>query len=135
MRGQAGFEYLIIIGFLMLMTTILAGYYNQASVDSSASVLSKGSLDNFKAAADHVYSMGPPAKQTVTVAVPDNVDSNRTGISGSSVEISYLDSNGNVVDVFRTFSYNISGSFPNQSGTYHVTISSLGSLGVGVSYS
>jgi len=134
-RGQVGFEYIMIVGFLLFFVGILVAYYNSFSADSSSFVVVDSSLNNFKRVADSVFALGPPASQNVTIIIPQKVDSSRTFVGNSTVQISFYDSNSNLVDSFRSFDYNISGVFPNQTGSFSVKVLALGSSGVEVSFS
>ena len=132
MRGQVGVEYLMILSFLLLLTSIFAKYYSDVSVSEGVEVVVRASLNNFEKAADNVFVMGVPAVQMVKVSLPEKVVASRTGLNVSVVQISYYDSQGGLVDDFRSFEYNVSGSFPNSTGSYELVLYSLGSAGVGV---
>ncbi|MBR9679262.1 MAG: hypothetical protein GON13_03270 [Nanoarchaeota archaeon] len=132
MKGQVGVEYLMILSFLLLMTSIFAKYYSDVSISNGVDVVVRASLDNFEKAADNVFVMGVPAVRFVRINLPEKVIALRTGLNGSVVQISYYDNQGGVVDAFRNFNYNFSGSFPNVTGNYEIVLYSLGFNGVGV---
>jgi uncharacterized protein (UPF0333 family) len=132
MRGQVSVEYFMILSFLLLMTSIFAKYYSDVSINDGVDVIVRASLDNFEKAADNVFVMGVPAVQVVKINLPEKVVAARTGLNNSVVQLSYYDNQGGLVDAFRSFEYNLSGSFPNVTGNYELVLYSLGFAGVGV---
>ena len=135
MRGQVALEYLLIAGFLLFFVAILIVYYKDFTRETGARVIVDASLNNFKRVADSVYALGIPAKQVARVSIPENVDSSRTRVDGTVLQISYYNINGGLVDAVRFFDYNLSGRFPNVTGNYEVVLTALNSAGVRVDYS
>jgi hypothetical protein len=127
-------EYLIIIGFFLLLVSLLTDYYDRTSSERAATVIAEASLDGFKLLSDSVFALGVPAEKTVKVSLPDRINASRTGIGYRVVQISFYSQSDELVDVARFFDYNVTGSFPNQTGNYELTVKSLGAAGVEVSF-
>ncbi len=134
MNAQISTEYLIIVGFALLLTipTIVIFFSQSAQTveqisASEAKQIARKIVDN----AEKVYYLGKPATTTITVSMPRNIES--IGISNREVRISIRGSAG-VSDIVEVSSVNITGNLSAGSGVRSIRIENLGS-NVNVSYS
>lgn len=117
-RGQVALEYLVMIGFGLMIATplIIQGQESLRSlnqVDQSSKVT--GVLDAAQETAGLVYSQGPPARASTVVTVP-------RGVVGSRVDgtlLSYtLSVEGGNASYFRDVGFTVNGSLPRSPGRY-----------------
>ncbi|MBI2575270.1 hypothetical protein HYV82_05290 [Candidatus Woesearchaeota archaeon] len=134
MNAQISTEYLVIVGFALLLTipTVVI-FFSQSTQTveqvsaSEAKQIARKIVDN----AEKVYYLGKPATTTITVSMPRNIES--IGISNREVRISIRGSAG-VSDIVEVSSVNITGNLSAGSGVRSIRIENLGS-NVNVSYS
>ena len=77
-KSQISVEYMLIIGFAMLMTTPLLLIYYTYSSDSSDSVATGQALQIARTIADSsesVYYLGKPSQTTLKLNFPDRISS------------------------------------------------------------
>ncbi|MBI2142181.1 hypothetical protein HYU15_01675 [Candidatus Woesearchaeota archaeon] len=133
MNAQVSTEYLVIVGFALLLTipTIVL-FFSQSTqtveqvAASEAKQIARKIVDN----AEKVYYLGKPATTTITVSMPRNIES--IGISNREVRISIRGSAG-VSDIVEVSSVNITGNLSAGSGVRSIRIENLGG-NVNVSY-
>ena len=121
-RGQAGIEYVVMVGLLLLfLVPILSYSINEANLQIRINQIDNA-LGRTARAATTVYGLGPGATQVITITVPSGVLSstilNRevsytVSMYGSSSEVVYL------TDVM------VNGTLPIKAGTYKILISTL----------
>ena len=89
MKAQVAVEYLIIVSIAFMILIPLVLYLNQTFIGySDDSKLSKADETAKKIAhtADWVYSQGPPAKQTIEIFIPKDVD--EISLNNKTIEFS-----------------------------------------------
>src|SRR4030043_750560 len=85
-RAQISLEFLIVVGFALLMTFPLVIIFYQQSNNINTEVTSSQAdkvASEIRDAADEVYYLGSPSKKTITVFLPENVKGVR--ISGNTI--------------------------------------------------
>ena len=134
MKGQVGFEYLIVVGMVVLFLIPVWAYMtsvnNQASHTlyiSQAEVASKKIIS----ASDLVYTQGEPAQVTVDIYFPKGIQ--QSDIFNNTIRLRLYGNAGGVTDVAATSLGNMSGSLPRQEGLYKFVIKAVGNY-VNISY-
>ena len=125
MKAQASAEYFIIVAVALLILAPIILYANQTIASSQEELkisTARNAVDRIGEAADLVYTQGSPAKTTMTIFIPDNV--NYTLISNKTVQITLRTSAGRV-DVYKETNAPLNGSLPNQTGFYPVSITAF----------
>ncbi|MEK6876404.1 MAG: hypothetical protein AABX63_03265 [Nanoarchaeota archaeon] len=125
-EAQISVEYMVIIGFVTIITIpLIIIYYtftqesNEEITSSQISQISKKIVD----AAESVYFIGEPSQTTMRVNIPDNVL--LANLSSGKEVVFRIRSGTGESDIVQTTSVNISGSLPINKGTYLVTIKAM----------
>ena len=133
-EAQISVEYMVIIGFVTVITIpLIIIYYtftqesNEEITSSQISQISKKIVD----AAESVYYMGEPSQTTLRINMPDNVLSANLS-SGKEVVFKVRSGRGEA-DIVASSSVRINGSLPVDEGTYTLKIKALSDY-VNVSY-
>jgi uncharacterized protein (UPF0333 family) len=136
-RGQTSVEITVIIGGLLLV--FLAFFAVNSDISSTFNSRFSNdklvvALEDIGQAAEMVYLQGEGAKTEVFISVPNNVQS--SGVSDQTLTFyTYpITDSDNYHPVYRILDFNVSGTLPNMSGNYLVSVESYGSY-VNVSYS
>ena len=133
-EAQISVEYLVIIGFVTVITIpLIIIYYtftqesNEEITSSQMSQISKKIVD----AAESVYYIGEPSQTTLRMNIPDNVLS--ANLSSGKEVVFQVRSGTGKADIVQTASVNISGNLPTNKGAYIVTVKAMPDY-VNVSY-
>ncbi len=120
--GQAGIEYVILIGLLLAFLIPIIHY---AWTESNTNV-KFSQLDNaarrIAAAADAVFSVGPGTSQVVVITLPKGV--NETKVENNEVLIRASTGIG-ISDFHASTKASIVGNIPKSEGTHHIIIQAL----------
>lgn len=126
LKSQVSLEYLMIIGFAVLITIpLLLIYFSQYSSTndlvstSQALQIARLIVDS----SESVYYLGEPSQTTLKLNFPDNIYS--TNLSNREVVFKIVTASG-ITDVVQVSSVNLSGSLPTTQGIHFVTIKSQG---------
>ena len=125
-RGQISVEYMVIIGFVTVITIpLIIIYYNfiQESNDEITSAQISQIAKKIVDASESVYYIGEPSQTTLRVNVPDGVVS--ANLSSGKEVVFRIRSGTGEADIVQTTSVNISGSLPTKKGTYAITIKAM----------
>jgi hypothetical protein len=126
--GQVSIEFLMIVGFALLMTLPLFYLFfkqtEQINTEISAGQVDKVASE-LRDAADEVYYLGVPSKKTLTIYLPEqvqNITFSNSNISGSMVFT--VDSVGGDYEVVKWTVGNISSSssISPTSGIHHIYV-------------
>jgi len=125
MKSQVAVEYLIIVSvaFMILIPTIL--YLNQSFIGySDDNKLSKASetVKKIGQTADWVYSQGPPAKQTIEIFIPKDLE--EISLNNKTVLFKVRTSAG-VSDIFYESVAPLNGTLPSNSGYYFISLTAF----------
>lgn len=117
-RGQVALEYLVMIGFGLMIATplILQGQESLRSlnqVDQTAKVTD--ALDAAQETAGLVYSQGPPARTSTVISVPRGVVA--SSVNGSLFSYTVRLASGNA-SYFRRVGFTVKGGLPTSPGRY-----------------
>ena len=125
MKSQVAVEYLIIVSvaFMILIPTVL--YLNQSFIgfndDSKVSKASE-TVKKIGQTADWVYSQGPPAKQTIEIFIPKDLD--EISLINKTVLFKVRTSTG-VSDIFYDSVAPLNGTLPSNSGYYFISLTAF----------
>lgn len=125
-KAQTALEYLTMvgIGLVILMGLLTFAYFwtSSSREEMSISIASK-SVNEIVEAANLVYAQGYPAKTTVTIHIPPNIESSEIQASIVSMRLRVR---GGYTDVHATAKGNLTGTLPPTPGYYKLTIQSYG---------
>ncbi|MEW6329210.1 MAG: hypothetical protein AB1468_03780 [Candidatus Micrarchaeota archaeon] len=127
LKAQAATEYLMLIGILLMLAIPLWLYMNSAMASTGAELrttYAENSVSEIVRAADMVYVQGAPAKATVYVKFPENVES--VTISGKTL-LMVLSVESGTTDVYETSLANLTGSLSTHAGMHKVSVSAVDS--------
>jgi DNA-binding PucR family transcriptional regulator len=122
MKGQAALEFIAIVGIQLAVLALAWLYFNtnyQSTIQSLDAAKARDAVEKISATAQIVSLQGPPAKQTVVVDFPSNIQS--VNVTGHEVLIK-LAANG------EAYAYSpvlLNGSVQTTAGTALITIEAL----------
>lgn len=135
-RGQAGIEYVILIGLLLFFFIPLIHY----SFQETNNAVKASQLDSFisrlSKAIDAVHSIGPGTTEIVVVTLPKGVTEavlyNSVNPEDPSEIVLKVNFYGGVSDIHASVKPFLHGELPTSSGTYHLRVSSLNETDVNI---
>jgi uncharacterized protein (UPF0333 family) len=134
-EGQISVEYLVIIGFVTVITIPLIIIYHNFTQESSEEIsssqinqISKKIVDS----AESVYYLGEPSQTTLRVNIPENIVLVNFS-SAKELVFRIKTSRGKENDIVQSSSVNISGNLPTQKGSYLITVKAMSNY-VNLSY-
>ena len=134
-EAQISIEYLMIIGFVTVITIPLIIIYFSFTQESGDEIKSTQILQIAKKivdAAESVYYLGEPSQTTLRVNIPNNVIG--INLSTGKEVVFRIKTKAGEVDIGQSSSVNISGSLPINKSTYKITVKAKSNY-VEVSYS
>jgi uncharacterized protein (UPF0333 family) len=126
--AQVSMEYMILVGFLLVVTIPLILVYNtqykgtnQQIIANQADQLGQKIVDT----AESIYYLGQPSKTTIKVYIPQQIE----GITLVSNEITFriLANRGGINEVVKLSSVPINGTISSTPGLHYITVQSVGS--------
>ena len=131
-EAQVSIEYMMIIGFVTVITIPLVIIYHNFTQDSNYEISStqinhvaKKIVD----AAESVYYLGEPSQTTLKVNIPDNVvavDLEKGSLETSYYEVIFnISTKSGIAEIVQNSPVNITGSLPVNKGTYTITIKAV----------
>ena len=124
--AQVSVEYMVIIGFVTVITIpLIIIYYtftqqsNEEITSSQISQIAKKIVD----AAESVYYIGEPSQTALRINMPDNVI--LANLSSGKEIVFKIRSGTGEADIVQTTSINISGELPTNKGTYIITVKAM----------
>ena len=125
MKAQIAVEYLIIVGVAMMILLPLSLYLNQTLIgyrDDTKLSKAWNTVKKLGQNADWVHSQGPPAKVTVEIYVPEDV----AEVSLDNNMILYrISTSAGISDVFYNTVPSLSGTLPDGSQYYFVSVTAI----------
>ena len=132
-NGQVSVEYMLIIGFVTVITIPLIIIYQTFNEDSNTEInsaqveqVAKKVVDT----AESMYYLGEPSQTSIRVNIPNGV---KAGRIGNNEIVFNLTVGSGTAEIVRSSPVNITGSLPSEKGTYTLTIKAY-SGNVTVSY-
>ena len=126
-RGQVAMEYMMVIGFamLLLIPTLILYVSESQNVKADIAVAQAAKIARILAdKAEEVYYMGEPSMTTVKMNIPEGVKS--LNFSYREVSVFFQRSNGFTNEITDTTPINLTGSFETEPGLYYIQIKSMG---------
>jgi len=130
-KAQVAFEYIVIVGLVMLFLIPLISYIS--SVQSRASTqlsisYAQNAANKLASQADLVYSQGPPAKVTTSIYIPPGIESSSisSSVNGSTIIFRVRVPNS-LTDVAASSNANIIGTLPQTEGNYQIAVEAVAS--------
>ncbi|MFH1400074.1 MAG: hypothetical protein ABIH41_01015 [Nanoarchaeota archaeon] len=117
--GQVSMEYLMVVAIAAMLIIPLIGIFFQASSDLDQSIQSSQAdrvANEIVDAADEVYYLGPPAKKTLKVYLPDSVKSLTIGVNYLQIDVH------GAVGAPRFSAGNLSGSIQPTGGLHVIAV-------------
>ncbi len=124
-RAQVAMEYLLTMGFVLLITLPLIIIYFQETSrlsDTMTNVATERAAAMLTQAADTVYYLGPPSKRTVIIELPDNVRAVELVENALIFNVSTFGGAGQVVAWSVT---NLTGNFSVTAGPHRISVTAL----------
>ena len=127
-KAQVSMEYMILVGFLLVVTIPLILVYNtqyrgtnQQIIANQADQLGQKIIDT----AESIYYLGQPSKTTIKLYMPQQLE----GITITSNEITFriFAQRGGIDEVVKLSSVPINGTISNSPGLHYITVQSVGS--------
>ncbi|MBI2651615.1 hypothetical protein HYX01_04035 [Candidatus Woesearchaeota archaeon] len=134
-KSQVSVEYMLLIGFVTVITVPLIIIYHsfiQESNDDITSAQLNQIAGKIVDAAESVYYLGEPSQTTLKANIPDNVVAVNLS-AGYELAFKIRTKAGNN-DITRNSAVNITGSLPKNKGLYTITVKAKSNY-VEVSYS
>ena len=132
-NSQMSVEYMVIIGFVTVITIpLIIIYYTftQDSKDEISSAQINQIAKTISDSAESVYYFGEPSQTNLKIDMPDNVV--LSNLSNNEIVFRIKTRNGQA-DIVQSSLVNITGSLPVKKGIYTVTIKAKSNY-VNVSY-
>lgn len=126
MKAQAGLEYLILAGILLMFFASVFVYSMQTSTLSIRTMQARETVQTIAAAADRLYKMGG-GKTTVTVTIPESVVNYTFSNNAIRLRIAIGNEFG---DAIAFTDANVTGALSKRSGKYEIPIVISGSKAV-----
>ena len=132
MKSQISIEYILILGFLILVTLPLIYYgistANKETYDTNTAKM----LKEIAIKADKVYALGPGNIEIYRVTVPSNtIDFKIQDNHDIVLTVKLKNSN---LDYFSTTTANLTGILPTTPGTYSLRMESYDNATVGFTF-
>jgi hypothetical protein len=134
MKAQVAIEYLAIISFALMILIPYTLYLQSVSRNLSEEndlTIASNSVQKIGQTSDWIYSQGQPAKTTILVQIPKNVE--EISFNGKMMNWKIRTSSG-TSDIYYISVANLTGSLPKTPGYYNVLIQAIEN-GVNISVS
>lgn len=123
--GQAGVEYIVLIGVLLFFFIPIV-YYSLTQSTSSVKLSQVENIVNrLGKAADAVYALGPGSVEVIPITMPEGVTGILVGGAAEQEIILNVTGAGGISDVHVTTKANLTGSLPTERGTYFIKVEAL----------
>jgi hypothetical protein len=126
-KAQAVMEYMILVGFLVIITIPLILVYNAQYKGTSMQIVTNQADQIGQKIADtaeSIYYLGQPSKTTIKVYMPQQIQS----ITIQSNEIIFMvDTGKGIGEVVKMSSVPINGTLKSTAGMHYITVQSAGS--------
>jgi len=122
MKAQTGMEYIIMFGFsLLILSAIWIGinYRTSATDIELQTAYAQNAVDKMAEASDSVYVQGYPARVTIRVVFPKNVES--AYLSGNEIILT-LNRQGSLVNISATAMAPLFGNLSAYRGIHTILI-------------
>jgi len=121
-RGQAAFEYMILIGAILVILIPLFYYSNEYSNQHIKIEKAEDAVRTLGKAADSLYALGPGNKDYVWINLPGSIK--ETSVNGNEILIKVYVYRGES-DFYYTTIGPVTGEIPTSKGTFRMEIKVL----------
>ena len=121
-RGQASFEYVILVGTLLVILIPLFYYAINQSTETIKLEQAEDTVYSLTKAADEIYSLGPGSKKYVWITIPGGVQSTQIVSTEIIMQISIF---GETSDIISISNAPLSGEIPTNKGIYKIAVEHL----------
>lgn len=118
-RGQVSIEYVVIMGFLLLLIIPLTAYSFIEVKRSTQMNNAEDTVNTLANAADEVYALGPGSKKYVQITIPGGVT--QSSVSNREVQFK-MTIFGGTSDVFAPTKAELEGAIPTTSGPHRIYV-------------
>jgi len=122
LKSQISVEYLLVMGFVTVITIPLIILYFTFTGSSSSEIITSqvGQIANkIVDSAESVYFLGAPSQTTITVYIPEQI----VGASLNNREVVFnVSTKDGISEIVRVSSVPLSGSLPVNQSTYTITL-------------
>ena len=118
-RGQAAFEYMILVGAILVILIPLFYYSNYYSTQGVKLEKAEDAVRTLGKAADSLYALGPGNKDYVWINLPGSI--RETSLVGNEILIKVYVLGGES-DFYYTTIGPVTGSIPTDKGTFRMKI-------------
>ena len=133
MKSQVSVEYLLIIGFVTLITIPLVFIFFKYTAETSNEIVNlqvNQIANKIVDAAESVYFLGEPSQITIRVSIPGHI----VGVSLDNREVVFnVGSISGISEIVKVSSVDLTGDLPTTQGIYSITLKAR-STGVEISY-
>ncbi|MFB6075849.1 MAG: hypothetical protein ABEK17_01775 [Candidatus Aenigmatarchaeota archaeon] len=132
-KAQTAFEYMMVMGIAMALLVPLLTYVNSQTSGIKSDLRRNSlqdSLDSITEASEMVWTQGSPAKMTIEMRVPADV--NNITVE-NDVVIAEYEVRGNINNLISTSEAPLVGNLPTNPGTHYVSVEAEDSY-VNISY-
>lgn len=123
-RGQAAFEYMILVGALLVVLIPLFHYVSYYSAQNIKVEKLEDAVQTLGKTADSLYALGPGNKDFVWITLPGSI--NHTKVDDKEILVSVF-LFGAYSDFYYTTLGDVNGSIPDEKGTYKMKLEVLDS--------
>ncbi|MBS3172316.1 class III signal peptide-containing protein [Candidatus Woesearchaeota archaeon] len=121
-KGQAAFEYMILVGALLVVLIPLFYYVSYYSSQNVKVEKLEDAVQTLGRTTDSLYSLGPGNKDYVIISLPGAIS--ETKVSGTEILIK-IDIFGDTSDFYYTTKGPVTGSIPTEQGNFEMEIEVL----------
>ncbi len=122
-KGQISMEYMVIIGFVTIITIPLVIIYQSLVQDSNDEISSQQILQIAKKIVDEaetIYYLGEPSQSTIKINMPSNIV--LANLSHGYELVFRIKTKSGRSDIVQNSAVNITGSLPTSQGLYTLTL-------------
>lgn len=123
-RGQAAFEYLILVGVLLVILMALFYYVSNYSSQNLKMEQAEDTVQTLAKVSESMYALGPGNRDFVWVNIPGSVSEIRIGDNEIMLRIFIF---GDYSDFYARTNANVTGTLPTQKGRYKILVETLDS--------
>jgi hypothetical protein len=125
MKSQVAVEFLIIVSVAFMILIPLSVYLNQSLIgykDTNKISKAWNTVKKLGESADWVYSQGPPAKLSIEIYIPEDLE--EVSLENNTILFRVRTSAG-ISDAFYEAVPSLSGTLPSDSGYYFVSLTAF----------
>ena len=123
-RGQAAFEYLILVGVLLVILMALFYYVSNYSAQNLKIEQAEDTVQTLAKTAESMYALGPGNRDFIWVNMPGSVSETKVEDNEIMIRLFIF---GDYSDFYVRTNADVTGTLPTQKGRYKILIETLDS--------